>query len=113
MRTPSEKIIQMWKEEKWEYEEYENGFCFKITFPFMQFDRNITIFFENDEGKNYYYIKTQVFSKDKSSSVYEYLYIEPKEHMMIHKTLLDLDWLKEEQKKEENKELTLFDFNDN
>ncbi len=105
---PSNKIIEMWKSEGWNYEEEENGFSFNIIFPFMEFDRQIIITFESEDKHNYYYINTQVYNKDRSASVYEYLYVEPKEHMMIHKTLEDLGWIKEE--KEQEKELTIFDF---
>lgn len=112
IKKPSDKIIQMWKDEGWEFDEYEEGFSFNIKFPFMKFIRTITVYFENQEGKNYYYINTQTHAKDNSDSVYEYLYVEMKEHMMVHKTLLDLGWINTNEIIEEEKpqEKTLFDF---
>lgn len=117
MKKPSEQILEMWKKEGWKYEESDNGFAFSIDYPFklktpleeMEVIRTITVFFENQEDKNYYYISTQVHTKKKDTTVHEYLYVEMREHMMIHKTLIDLGWI-EEENKEENKEITLFDF---
>lgn len=61
----------------------------------MQFDRIITIYFEqNDKGKKYYHIETQIYSKDRTSTCMETLCVEMKEHLMIQKTLELLGWIK-------------------
>lgn len=91
--TLSKKIIKMWEKEGWKYTKTETGFNFQIEFPFAEkFIRIITVYFET-EPRKYYYIDVRVTDKEKSGYAYETLYVEPKEHMLIHNTLLDLKWI--------------------
>ena len=91
----NKEIQKIWSSEGWTYEETNLGFKVWISFPFMQFDRIITIYFEqNDKGKKYYHIETQIYSKDRTSTCMETLCVEMKEHLMIQKTLELLGWIK-------------------
>lgn len=91
----SENIIKMWEEEGWKFNQTETGFNFTTSFPVDKFTRIITVFFES-KPRNYYYVEVKLTNNEKNQYAYDYLNIEPKEHMMIHKTILDLGWLENE-----------------
>ena len=83
----------MWENEGWKFSEKEKGFSFTIDFPFDKFTREITVHFET-EPRNYYYIDVRLYTPNNDSSAQENLFVEMKEHEMIHKTLQSLQWIK-------------------
>lgn len=90
------EIIEMWTKEGWKYSEIEDGFSFQIKFPFAKkFTRIITVYFKT-KPRNYYFIEVKLVNEDETEFAYENLFVEMKEHMLIHKTLLALNWIKVE-----------------
>lgn len=88
----SKRIKKMWEDEGWKYSEKEEGFNFAIEFPFDKFTRRITVYFETKPRK-YYYIDVKLYTPDRDAYAQENLFIEMKEHEMIHKTLKNLKWI--------------------
>lgn len=106
MKQISNKMKEEWLKEGWSYKETEHGFYFSINFPFGQLTRTITISFES-EPRNYYFIETILTNGN--DYITENLFVEMKEHMLIHNTLIDLGWITTEIKTEEcNEERNLF-----
>lgn len=91
MNYSDKNFIKEWEKEGWKFNTSEKGFNFTIEFPFDKFKRVITVYFET-EPRNYYFIEVKLKASD-NNIVYENLYVEPKEHMLIHNTLLELGWI--------------------
>ena len=89
------EIKQMWKNEGWSFKkdnEYEY-FVYKVDLS-DNIERVFNVLFATKSERKYYFIET--FSQvkdDKRTRIEEHLFIEPKLHKLIHKTLEMLGWL--------------------
>ena len=87
-----EEVKKLWNKNGWKFEEIENGIKFSIEFPFDKLKRIISVYFI-EKPRKYYYIEVKLANEDNSEFAYENLYVEMKEHMLIHKTLWKIGWL--------------------
>lgn len=95
-------IIRMWQKNGWKFK-VEQGtgiekFVYKVKIA-DNITRYITVNFATKSERKYYFVEVYTAVNGKETvRVNENLYIEAKEHMLIHKTLLKLGWLKEGEK---------------